>query len=62
MIGSWQSLFIESFSEGNEMVFALSVVSNIVGETPMLYFANNVMATCGYVNCLYTVFLAFVLR
>ena len=40
-MGTLLPLFITSFSNGNEMVVALAIVTNIAGETVMLFFAKK---------------------
>ena len=61
-MGTLLPLFITSFSNGNEMVVALAIVTNIAGETVMLFFAKNVIDKLGYVRCLYLVCVAFCIR
>ena len=55
-------LYLTEFKDGNEMLVALTIVMNIIGETPMLFLAKYIIDRFGYVRCLYMASLAFSLR
>ena len=61
-ISTLMPLYITDFKDGNEKLVALSIVMNIVGETPMLFLAKYIIDRLGYVRCLYMACLAFSLR
>ncbi len=62
VIGTLLSLFVDSLPDGNEIVFACSIVGSILGELVCFHFAEDIIHKCGYINCIYIACVAFSIR